>query len=506
MSDTRSHRRRLSGLKPEALMAHGLKAEHVEGTEIKVEGVEIEALLGRGGMGAVYLGRQVRLDREVAVKVLARELASDPLFLERLEREARVMAKLHHPNIVAVHDFHRDGESAAIVMELVEGGTLRDKLRDHPNGLPVEEALRLVRQIAAGLTRAHEEGVIHRDVKPENVLIAESGAVMVSDFGLAMPLHDESARLTLTGTAVGTVDYMAPEQFRGTEFDVRIDIYAVGVMMYELLTGQTPRGSFDAPHVLRKEVSTTISAAVMRALRPRAEDRFASVNEFIAALEDRAPTQRAIWPWLVMLMLALAAGAWLFLNGEQPDISRGPWRDASAGFRIWEDTYRGNWSNDNGVLTANNDICIARLETDLPESYDVRLRFARLEGMHSIAVFLRTRGGIGSAEVDAWNEGLAGVQEIAGQDLKAGYGFRFPLVNGEAHEMLIEVRPDEVRMSLDGEFKKAFSIKDKSLSVSPAWEWDTVAKPLALGIGCYKSPTRFDSVEWREVPQPDRLP
>lgn len=487
-------------------MAHGLMAADVEGTEIKVEGVEIEAPLGRGGMGTVYLGRQVRLDREVAVKVLARELANDPLFLERLEREARVMARLRHPNIVAVHDFHRDGESAAIVMELVEGGTLRDKLRDHPNGLPVDEALRIVRQIAAGLTMAHAEGVIHRDMKPENVLIAESGAAMVSDFGLAMPLNDDSARLTLTGTAVGTVDYMAPEQLKGTEVDVRIDIYALGVIAYELLTGQTPRGSFDPPHVLRKEVSNTISAAVMRALRPRAQDRFASVNEFILALEDRAPTRRAIWPWLVLLMLVLAAGAWVYLNEEEPRPNLGPWRDASAGFRMWEDSYRGSWVNENGVLTANDDICIARLETELPESYDVRLRFTRLEGVHSIALFFRTRGGIGSAEVDAWNEGLAGVQEIAGQDLKAGYGFRFPLVNGEDHEMLIEVRPDEVRMNLDGKFQKAFSTKDKSLSISPAWEWDTAAKPMALGIGCYKSPTRFDSVVWREVNQMSRSP
>ncbi|MBL9144846.1 MAG: serine/threonine protein kinase [Verrucomicrobiaceae bacterium] len=500
MHDSRSLRQRLSGLKPEALMAHGLKAADAEGTEIKVEGVEIEAPLGRGGMGTVYLGRQVRLDREVAVKVLARELANDPLFLERLEREARVMARLRHPNIVAVHDFHRDGESAAIVMELVEGGTLRDKLRDHPNGLPVDEALRMVRQIAAGLTMAHAEGVIHRDMKPENVLIAESGEAMVSDFGLAMPMHDDSARLTLTGMAVGTVDYMAPEQFKGTEVDVRIDIYALGVIAYELLTGQTPRGSFDPPHVLRKEVSHNISTAVMQALRPRAQDRFASVNEFILALEDRAPTQRARWPWLALLGFMLIATAWWVLKGERPSPNPGPWRDAAAGYRIWEHTIRGNWQNSNGVLTANEDICIASLEADMPEAYDVRVRFSRLSGMHSVAVFFRTAGQIGSAEVDAWNEGLAGVQEIAGQDLQTGYGFRFPLFNGRTYEMLIEIRPDEVRMSLDGEFKKAFSIKDRALTISPAWEWDTTERPLALGIGCYKSPTRFDSVEWREVP------
>lgn len=487
-------------------MAQGMKPEADPEAEVRIDGIEIEASLGRGGMGQVYLGRQVRLDREVAVKVLARELANDPLFLGRLEREARLMARLRHPNIVAVHDFHHDGKTAAIVMELVEGGTLREKLVAHPRGMAVSDALHIIRQIAAGLTRAHSEGIVHRDVKPENVLIAESGAVMVSDFGLSMPLHENSARLTLTGTAVGTVDYMAPEQFKGADANVRIDIYALGVIAYELLTGQIPRGSFDAPHVLRKDVPPTMSAAVMCALRPRAEDRFASVNEFVAALENRAPTRRALWPWITMLMLGLATVAWWLINDEKPVPTPGPWRDAAAGFSMWENTLRGSWQNENGVLTANDDICIASLESAMPEAYDVRMRFARLSGAHSVAIFFRTRAGIGSAEVDAWNEGLAGVQEIAGQDLKAGYGFRFPLVNGKAHEMLIEVRPHEVRMSMDGEFKKAFSIKDQTLTISPAWEWDTTARPLGLGIGCYKSPTRFESVEWREVSLTNRVP
>lgn len=480
-------------------MAQGMTSGAEGEAQVNIDGIEIATSLGRGGMGEVYLGRQVRLDREVAVKVLARELARDPLFIERLEREARVMAQLRHPNIVTVHDFHRAGDTAAIVMELVEGGTLREKLRDHPRGMTVEEALSIIRQIAAGLETAHAAGMIHRDMKPENVLIAPSGTVMVSDFGLALPLHDETARLTLTGTAMGTVDYMAPEQFRAARVDIRIDIYALGVIAYELLTGRTPRGSFDAPHLIRKDIPLTVSLAIMRALRPKAEERFASVAEFMAALH--APAKNPALGWLMVSagLAVLALASW-FVFAPKPGPEPGPWRDASAGMRIWQDVVRGVWENNNGVLTSGQDINIAQLEAEMPESYDVRMRFSRLKGKYSVALFFRSDGGTGSAEVDAWTEGLAGVQEIDDHDLTAGYGFRFPLTNGESHEMLLEVRPHVVRMSLDGQLKKTFATKDKTLTVSPAWEWDPVKRPMALGIGSYKSSTRFDSVEWRAVP------
>jgi len=475
-------------------MAQGMTAEE---SAIEVAGIEIETPIGRGGMGAVYLGRQLSLDREVAVKVLASELADDPQFLERLEREARVMARLRHPNIVAVHDFQRTDEGAAIVMEFVEGGSLREKLQQHPNGLPVAEALRILRQIAAGLEAAHASGVIHRDMKPENVLLDAEGTAHVTDFGLALPLHEASTRLTLSGTAVGTVDYMAPEQFRGAEADARLDVFALGVMAYELLTGKTPRGSFDPPHRVRKDIPAHISAAVMRALRPEPAERFTSISDFMKALH--AVPKRSVWPWLVVLMLVLVS-AWAFMNNQNaPADLPGEWRDAAAGTRIWEDVIRGEWRNENGVLTSGSDICIVKLEDELPESYDVRLRLTRLEGQYSTALFFRSGGRMASVELDAWKEGLAGVQMINGKDLTAGYGFRFPLVNGEAHDLLIEVRPHEVRVTVDGEFKKAFVTKDLPLAITPAWELGPNTRPMALALGSYMSPTRFEKVEWRSV-------
>lgn len=471
-------------------MAQGLSAEE---NVFEVAGIEIDTPLGRGGMGAVYLGRQLSLDREVAVKVLASELADDPLFLERLEREARVMARLRHPNIVAVHDFQRTEGGAAIVMEFVEGGSLREKLQKHPNGLPVADALRILRQIAAGLEAAHATGVIHRDMKPENVLIDADGTARVTDFGLALPLHEASTRLTLSGTAVGTVDYMAPEQFRGVEADARLDVFALGVMAYELLTGKTPRGSFYAPHRLRADIPAHVSAAVMKALRPEPVERFASIAEFMKALHERP---RRVWPWLVGALMLVGVLAMMNWKAGPAEVT-GEWRDAAAGTRIWEDVLRGEWRNENGVLTSGTDICIVKLEEELPEAYDVRLRVTRLSGQYSTALFFRSGGRMASVELDAWKEGLAGVQMINGQDLTAGYGFRFPLVNGEPHDLLVEVRPDEVRVSVDGHFKKAFVTKDLPLAITPAWELGPTPRPMALGLGSYQSPTRFEKVEWR---------
>lgn len=492
-------------------MAQGLGARPAS-EMVEVPGCEIEAPLGRGGMGAVYLARQVSLDREVAVKVLASELADDPLFLERLEREARLMAKLRHPNIVAVHDFQKleDG-GAAIVMEFIEGGSLREKLRQHPRGLPVNEALRILRQIAAGLEAAHASGVIHRDMKPENVLLGSDGTARVTDFGLALPLHESSARLTLTGTTVGTVDYMAPEQMKGGELDTRLDVFALGVIAYELLTGQTPRGSFDSPHRLRTEVPWHVSEAVMRAMKPLPAERFASIEAFILALHHKpARSWRLPQAGLVGALMALVAVALIALGAgwlEQPEKTLpqpqfGPWRDAIAGARIWEDVVVGEWVNNNGILRSNDQICAIILEHDLPESYDARMQFTRLGGEHSVALFFRANGTTGAAELDTWREGLAGVQMIGDEDLMKGYGFRFPLENNRTYELLIEVRPNLVRVSIDGVFHKEFDLTGKTLSVTPPWEWNSRDRPAALGVGSYMSPTRFERVEWRPVTLP----
>ena len=198
---------------------------------------EIKSVLGRGGMAMVYLARQTSMDRDVAIKVMARELADDEQFVARFEHEAQVIARLQHPHILPVIDFGRENKQIYIVMRLVRGGSLDDRLRGGP--LPLKLASRMLGQIASALTFAHEQGVIHRDLKPNNVLLDERDNAYLTDFGIAKMLAGTS-KLTATGNVLGTPAYMAPEQWRGDAVDARTDIYSLGVVLYEMVCGCLP--------------------------------------------------------------------------------------------------------------------------------------------------------------------------------------------------------------------------------------------------------------------------
>src|SRR5262249_28678411 len=196
----------------------------------------IEELLGQGGMARVYRGRQEHLERDVAVKILPPYYAADQDFVERFKLEARAMARLTHPNIVIVHDAGEDNGHLFIIMEYVRGGTLKQRMI---LGVQMPEIQRVIRELASALSYAHSMGIVHRDVKPVNVLMDQSGRSVLSDFGIAKVL-ETSAALTHAGAGVGTPKYRSPEQCRGGAVDARADIYALGVMLYEMLTGRTP--------------------------------------------------------------------------------------------------------------------------------------------------------------------------------------------------------------------------------------------------------------------------
>lgn len=236
---------------------------------------EITELLGVGGMGAVYRARQPDLDRSIAVKILPPEVARDPLFAERFMREARALAKLSHPNIVAVYDFGRSAEYFYFAMEFVDGANLRQMLRT--GKLRASEALAIVPQICEALQYAHDEGVVHRDIKPENILLDKKGRVKIADFGLSKLLDCPEGPLpSLTGThqVMGTLRYMAPEQIEATKtVDHRADIYSLGVVFYELLTGEIPMGRF-APPSKKAEVDVRLDEVVLRSLEREPADRY----------------------------------------------------------------------------------------------------------------------------------------------------------------------------------------------------------------------------------------
>ncbi|WP_426986633.1 Stk1 family PASTA domain-containing Ser/Thr kinase [Pseudarthrobacter sp. Y6] len=213
----------------------------------------VRSKLARGGMSTVYLATDLRLERDVALKVLHPHLATDETFLDRLGREAKAAAKLSHTHVVGVLDQGNDGQTAYLVMEHIKGHTLRDVIRSK-GALPPRLALALIDPVVQGLGAAHAAGLIHRDVKPENVLIADDGRIKIGDFGLARAVTTS----TSTGTLIGTVGYLSPELVLGKQADTRSDIYSVGIMLYEMLTGQQPYDGEVPIQVAYKHVNETV--------------------------------------------------------------------------------------------------------------------------------------------------------------------------------------------------------------------------------------------------------
>jgi serine/threonine protein kinase len=269
----------------------------LEGTNVGP--YEMKVLLGAGGMGQVYRARDPRLDREVAIKVLTDALSKEPGYLERFRREARAVAKLNHPNIVQVYDFGEQGDLTYLVMPLMTGGTLRDYLA-HRRILPLSEALSIMEQVGGALQYAHERGLVHRDVKPANILMSAEGRALLSDFGIVRLVQpgDTSATLTRKGAFVGSPEYAAPEMVVGDAVDHRADIYALGVMLFQMLTGQLPFiGSTPValmmmhaqqqppkPRSLNADIPPAVEAVMLKALAKQPAERYQTMAEFLAAL------------------------------------------------------------------------------------------------------------------------------------------------------------------------------------------------------------------------------
>jgi len=253
--------------------------------------LELLECMGRGGMGVVYKARQPRLNRLVALKILAREKEKDQRFAERFTREAQALARLSHPNIVTVYDF---GEAAGLyylLMEYVDGMNLRQLLQTRK--LAPEEALTIVPSICEALQYAHQEGIVHRDIKPENILLDKQGRVKIADFGIAKLLGEGGAAVSLTGEqqVVGTPHYMAPEQVeRPAVVDHRADIYSLGVVFYEMLTGELPLGKF-APPSRKVQMDVRLDEVVLHALEKEPERRYQQASQVKTDVETIAKSE-----------------------------------------------------------------------------------------------------------------------------------------------------------------------------------------------------------------------
>jgi beta-lactam-binding protein with PASTA domain len=321
--------------------------------------------LGSGGMADVYAAEDHQLGRRVALKVLHRRFAEDQQFVERFRREASAAAGLQHPNIVAIFDRGEWDGTYYIAMELVEGRTLKEIVRDK-GPAPPEAAVDVTLQILRAARYAHKHGLVHRDIKPHNVLIDQDGRVRVTDFGIA---RAGTSDITETGSVMGTAQYLSPEQAQGRPVDARSDLYSIGIVLYELLTGHVP---FDAespvtvalmqvseppvpPHQVNPAIPAHVEAVVLRALEKDPDRRFQSADEFIAALEMRqeilpppppAPVEEILeeedrkarrwWLWLLILLAlaAIAFGLWQLLRPEQLTVPNVIGRESSTASQI----------------------------------------------------------------------------------------------------------------------------------------------------------------------------
>ncbi len=278
----------------------------------------VKGELGRGGMGAVYLAEQPGLGREVAIKELIQSAIADPIALKRFIQEAQVMARASHPNLVQVHDLEQIGDANYIVLEFVRGKSLRDALNQ--GTLPLPQTFAVMHGALQALDYAHKRAIVHRDMKPENVLISEEGDVKVADFGIARLMDDSGAgsTATKTGTTVGTPQYMSPEQVASSKVDGRSDLYSAGIMFYELVVGQPPFTASEAdgpftlmakhvqappkpPSVHRPGLDMGLEEVILKSLAKRPEERYQTGQEFddaVCRVADRlAPGwQRSLQP------------------------------------------------------------------------------------------------------------------------------------------------------------------------------------------------------------------
>lgn len=501
--------------------------------EILPEEYSVESLIGRGGMGAVYKGAQTRLERTVAIKLLPVEAVDNLAFLERFHREALSMARLNHPNIVTIHD---SGETVSgqpfIAMEFIDGTDLHQLIRTQ--ALSPADALRLVPAICEAVHFAHENGIIHRDLKPGNILVTRQGIPKVTDFGLARLSSKTGYSLTTTNSCLGTPAYMAPEQLLGNEVDHRADIYSLGVMLYEMLTGKLPQGAWPPPSNC-PGVDRRLDAVVNRAMQQEPEARYQTVTDIQASVEEvaidsgaanspatavsspskkipRSRRQLLIGIFTMLTILAVGVLAYFYkidsdqktaVLGEDGLIAHarpGVWQDILPAVENLAEYSRGQWEKD-GTKLISPAIASQGLFFQFPyipgEAYDLKVHFVRLGGQNSIGVIVPAgERGTGQFELDCWGNESSGFQKVDGIRNSEHPGrFEFSFEDGVSVEILVEVRADELRGYVNGELQQA--LRDfKNLETVPLFD---VSNQERIGVVTFGAPTKFWSVQAREV-------
>jgi Protein kinase domain len=463
---------------------------------------EVLDFIGRGGMGAVYKARQRSLNRVVAVKLLSAHSSSHEGgldFAARFKVEAQAMARLSHPNIVSVHDFGETEDGQLFyVMELVEGADLAKRIESEGK-LPPDEAVRVVRAVCDALAFAHEQGVVHRDIKPSNILLTAGGVVKVTDFGLAKIDDPATASLTLSGTSMGSQGYAAPEVFsKARNADHRADIYSLGVVLYEMLTGDVPRGMFKLPSEKVPGLNARFDAIICRAMEEDREERYQSVKELRAELvaepersgdcqpqaARRAGEERQLarFPNRAVesvgasesvrrnagafrhvagaaALIFIAVGLWLIFPKQvpPPGAPADGWQDLLSQIDVTQHRRAGHWELVDGKLGNRDDASgsVIELPVKAPGASDLRIRLTRQtagSGGVTFAFHMGDRGG--QFVISDYSRPRAGLEFIDGKALTTnGVHVEHPaayLSIGHPHEILLRLREEGMTASLDG--------------------------------------------------------
>ena len=322
----------LNGALDDAQKQEVLKAAQDAGP-IMLGDFEVEKLLGQGGMGAVYLAREVSLDRQCALKLLPAHLVKEPSIVARFKREAQACAKLDHPHIIRGYRVGEEDGQYYFAMELVKGTSVEGMLSDGP--MAIDEAVRIVKEIAGALAYAHSHKMIHRDIKPDNIMVTEDGVSKLADLGLVKAADTDKTRITVSGSGMGTPAYMPPEQAKAAKHvDERSDIYALGATFYHMVTGRMPytgesayevmqqheKGVLKSPRAIRPEVPTWLDLIICKMMQRKPENRFASCDELLEAMERGAGAATAAAPATAPAgALRKPADKFWHLEMKQPD-------------------------------------------------------------------------------------------------------------------------------------------------------------------------------------------
>lgn len=489
--------------------------------EIDLEGFEIKGVLGRGAMGVVYKAEHTGLGRTVALKVFSPKKDGNELFVERLKREGRLMAQLEHPNVLGIYNAGlMDDETPYLVLEYVEGEDLQKKL-EKQRKLSKKDAIRIAVRVCNALSAVHSLGIVHRDIKPANVLLGEDGSVKVSDFGISKEMLEQASHggLTLTGTTVGTVDYMSPEQANGGDVDVRSDIYSVGVLLYEMISGVTPRGAFESleKYGASKELDKLVMRCLQRDRRKRpasAQNLALQLRRIYRSLKKRSARSFMPYVWggaaavLAIAIMVMFAMRDIRKKSDYVDvplipekveplaiIEKGEWVSLTESVNTEKDSIAGKWwKSDTSLICYEEKSARLFFNADVGEEYEVETEWTRITGGGSLALFLPTSVGTLSFVMDG-NEGhWVGLEMLNGKSvdqLDRTERRKLRIENGHMYKVKAIVTQSSVTVAVNDEIIGTWSLAGKVASIGKRWGGGSPGK---VGLGADESQAVFGDV------------